>query len=170
MMTVPTSGDIRQARAEVARLIIPRLKRLHGPTLAAFGLLTAFADLAALTGLRKTQRPDWKYSSPFDEDHHSAGIVPSSVSATYYESIYRGWIAVQILAEQRKVRDALREVKKTTDKMMNAIDTAADDLHDTTEEAFGRASLSICTGREYAVSTCIKAATSFWHLWSVVPG
>jgi hypothetical protein len=144
MMTVPVSGDIRQARKEAARVITPRLSRLRDPTLAALGLLTAFADPATMTG--------------------APGL------ATYDELIYRGRAAAQFFGEQREVRTALHQVKRTTDQLVKAVDTAADELNDATEEALGRVSLSIYAGREYALGSCVRAATGLWRLWPSVFG
>jgi hypothetical protein len=107
-------------------------------------LLTAFADPATITAV--------------------CGLP------TYDGLINRGWVAAQFLGEQREVRTALREMKKTTDQLVKAVDTAADELNDATEEALGRVSLSVYAGREYALGTCVRAATGFWRLWPSVFG
>lgn len=165
-MVVPTSAEIRRARADRAQQWARRRQVMEGPFLAGLGLtgitmgvlaapispLLTRAGLRPLTDQAETVAPlpsarvngsTVAVLNPWLSARAAEGSVadrpPAPLRAGVYgELAWRGWHMVHRLGTARPIAAVLVRARRAVQSFNSAVERCADELHDGSEEAMGR--------------------------------
>ena len=123
-ITLPTSTDVRKARARARKTFDAQLELVRTPVLAWIG----FNDLAVQT-LREL--PDTLSRTQL---RARADKVTDTVRDAYHDWTERGEVRVERIRTQPQVARVLHNTKDLSERANKQVDTIVDELHDAGDE------------------------------------
>ncbi|HZZ48075.1 MAG TPA: hypothetical protein VFE65_14440 [Pseudonocardia sp.] len=124
-VTLPTSADVRKARARAGEVVNTQFDLVRAPVLAWIGV----GDLAVHTLRELPQRLDR------DELRKRANDAADRARDTYDQWVRRGEDTVERVRRQPRVARALRTVEDVNHRFDERLENVVDDLHDAGENA-----------------------------------
>lgn len=136
---IPVAGEIRQARAEVARVLGPSILRLRAPALVVLG----GAEAALVEKLTRMSTSTVR----------AAQLAPSDLNGTYDELLARGEDRLYQIGHQHEVSTTLGWVTDALCALNRRVEITADALNDLSEETLARIELRTHRIRARAIAT-----------------